>query len=561
MDGTRNDLRKNNVGRLPETEKRGSDRSFLSGVGVLTVATLLSKVIGLFYRIPLLSIVGIGGMAYFHAANHIYVTLYVIASAGLPLALSILVAERAGKGDTDGAEQIYRTARRIFLAFGALGTLLLLFGAPWIARRIGLEDAALSLRVIAPTLLLSCLSAAVRGYFQGFRSMTPTAVSEVIESLGKLIFGLLLARYAVLQGYDKSVTAAFASAGIVIGVLLSFLYLSVRRLRFSAANSSIWELRADRASLRLILRIAAPVTCSSLVLSVASVVDTVLISRRLCDAGFTVQTAEMMYSSYGNLALPLFNLPASLITPVSLALVPLLSSAFRSGRREEERTVISSAIRLSALLAIPASMGLSIFAEPILRLLYPGESDAVAIAAPLLSVLALSVLFSCFMTVTNAILSTYGQSGRALLSMSLGAAVKILSEYLLVGMPGANIYGAPISTFLCNLCVTSVNLYLVCRYSAGGAELSTMLARPFLASLLPMLSAGGVYAVLVSASGFAPWKALASLLVAVLLYVPCAVKSGALQYEDLDAIPLVSRLLRKKKSLPNEDRRTAVHLP
>lgn len=526
-------------------------KKFFSGVGVLTAAALVSKIIGLLYRIPLVSAIGIGGMAYFLAANHIYVTLYLIASAGLPLALSILVAERDALKDRDGAVKVYRTALLLFLTLGGVGSLFLFFGAGFISQRIGLEGAELCMMAIAPTLLFSCVSAAVRGYFQGFQKMAPTAVSEVIESLGKLVFGLGLAHFAVSRGYDKTVCAAFAVAGLTLGVLLSMLYLLVMKLFFSPERSLGEEMpgkdaerEAGESSFLRILRIAAPVTCSSIVLSVASVVDTVLISGRLQDAGFDTHIAELMYSSYGNLALPLFNLPASLITPVSLALVPLLSSAFRSGKRGEERTVIASAMRITALLSIPASMGLSVFAEPILTLLYPRETAAVSIAAPLLSILALSVLFSCFMTVTNAILSTYGHPGRALFSMSVGALVKIVTEYFLVGNPDTNIYGAPVSTFLCNLIVTSINLYFVYRYSPGSEPISSVFGKPFLASAVGVSVAGGVYVLLSAAGGFASWKVLLSVLTAALGYLFTAVRNRALRREDVESIPMGKKLAR-----------------
>ncbi|MBR2907797.1 MAG: polysaccharide biosynthesis protein [Clostridia bacterium] len=526
-------------------------RKFFSGVGILTVAAVLSKIIGLLYRIPLVRAIGIGGMAYFLAASHIYVTLYLIASAGLPLAVSILVAEREACGDAVGAVKVYRAALLLFLCLGGAGSLFLFFGAEFISARIGLAGAALCLRAIAPTLLFSCVSAAIRGYFQGFQKMAPTAVSEVIESLGKLVFGLLLAHFAVSRGYDKTVCAAFAVTGLTLGVFLSMLYLLVMKLGFSPERALGEHIsgrgdngRPNESSFLRILRIAAPVTCSSLVLSVASVVDTVLISGRLQDAGFDTHIAETMYSSYGNLALPLFNLPASLITPVSLALVPLLSSAFRSGRRGEERTVIASAMRITALLAIPASMGLSVFSEPILTLLYPRETAAVAIAAPLLSILALSVLFSCFMTVTNAILSTYGHPGKALLSMSVGALVKIASEYFLVGNPDTNIYGAPVSTFLCNLIVTSMNLYFVYRYSPGSESISSVFGKPFLASSVGVSLAGGVYVLLSMYGGFAAWKVLLAVLTAALGYLIAAVRSRALRREDVEAIPMGKKLAR-----------------
>lgn len=528
-----------------------SEKKFFSGVGILTGAALVSKIIGLFYRIPLVSAIGIGSMAYFLAANHIYVTLYLIASAGLPLAVSILVAQRQAMGDSLGATRVYRTALLLFLILGGAGSLFLFFGADFISLRIGLAGAALCLKAIAPTLLFSCISAAIRGYFQGFEKMAPTAVSEVIESSGKLVFGLFLARYAVSRGYSAAVCAAFAVAGLTLGVFLSMLYLVLMKLGFSPEIPIGEHIEENEgrgheqgSSFVRILRIAAPVTASSVVLSVASVVDTVLISGRLQDAGFEIHLAETMYSCYGNLTLPLFNLPSSLLTPISLALVPLLSAALRAGKKEDERTVVTSAIRITALLAIPASMGLSVFAQPILTLLYPREETAVSIAAPLLSFLALSILFSSFMTVTNAILTTYGRPSRALLSMSIGAMIKIGLEYILVGNPDVNIYGAPISTFCCNLAVTLLNLSFVYRDCAGCESIGAVFGKPFASSLVSVGIAGGVYALLIGTGGFSPWKLLFSLFVAVFCYLFVGVCGGAIRRQDVEAMPMGDRLAR-----------------
>ncbi len=532
-----------------EGTPKGQNKAFFSGVGLLSGAALLSKVIGLFYRIPLVSLVGIGGMAYFLAANHIYVTLYLIASAGLPLAVSILVSERQATGDAVGATRVYRTALLLFLFLGGAGSLFLFFGAEWIALRIGLRGAALSLRAIAPTLLFSSASAAIRGYFQGFRKMAPTAVSEVIESSGKLVFGLLLARYAVSHGYSAPACAAFATMGLTLGVLLSTIVLVFWKLGFSPAiplgehvdkaYDGTWE-----SSFVRILRIATPVTASSVVLSLASVVDTVLIPGRLQDAGFTLPIAETLYSSYGNLALPLFNLPTSLLTPISLALVPLLSAALRTKRWTEERTAVTSALRVTALLAIPASVGLSVFAHPILTLLYPREAAAVEVAAPLLSALALSILFSAFITVTNAILTTYGHPGRALLSMVLGGAVKIVLEYLLVGMPTVHIYGAPISTLSCNLVVTLLNLTFIFRFCKGIDRIGTLLWKPLISSALSVGLASGIYLLLVRTGESSPWKLILSLFIAVLVYLFTGVCGGVIAREDVEAMPMGERLAR-----------------
>lgn len=528
-----------------QKEKRTEEKGgFLSGVGILGAATVTSKIIGLFYRIPIVSLVGIGGMAYFLAASHVYVTLYLIVSAGLPVAVSILVAEKYAVCDRIGIARVFRISLLCFTLLGLGGAGFLMLGADAIADRIGLPDAALCLRVIAPTLFFSCISAAMRGYFQGLRRMIPTAVSEVIESLSKLIFGLGFAKYAVSRGYPKEVTAAFAVGGLLVGVCLSTLYLTALKL---CETSPTEENGAEEAegrgrTLLRILRIAAPVTGNAIVLSIASVIDTALIPSRLLSLGLDSAEAEALYSGYGNLALPLFNFPAALITPIALALVPYLSAAIRSRNREGEWNVTASALRLSTLLAIPASMGLSVFALPILQLLYPRETSAVASAAPLLSILALSVLSSCLITVTNAILSAYGKAGRALVSMSIGASVKIFLEYFLVGNAAVGIYGAPISTFLCNLIVTALNLWAVSRCTRGRFSAGRLFFRPFFAASIAVGCAGAVYLLLPSEGMLRVAGVLPSVAVAGAVYLFTVLRNGTLYKEDLLLLPKGERL-------------------
>lgn len=531
----------------------GEKGGFLSGVGILGTATVLSKMIGLFYRIPIVSLVGIGGMAYFLAASHIYVTLYLIVSAGLPVAVSILVAEKCAACDRVGIARVFRLSLACFTLLGTLGAGVLFLFSEEIADRIGLPDAALSIRVIAPCLLFSCISAAIRGYFQGLRRMIPTAVSEVIESLSKLIFGLGFAKYAVSRGYPKDVTAAFAVGGLLVGVCLSMLYLTVQKLRDrcpTEANTALGTDGSGRTLLR-ILKIAAPVTGNAVVLSIASVIDTALIPSRLLSAGLDTAEAEALYSGYGNLALPLFNFPAALITPIALALVPYLSAAIRSRNREGEWNVTASALRLATLLSIPAAMGLSVFSAPILQLLYPREPSAVASAAPLLSILALSVLTSCLITVTNAILSAYGKASRALISMALGAGCKLIMEYFLVGNADVGIYGAPISTFLCNLVVTVCNLWTVTRCIKGSFSAGRLFFRPFLASSVAVGCAGAVYLALPPDGMLHTVGVLLSVAVAGGVYLFSALRNGTLSRDDLLLFPKGDRiaglLLRARK--------------
>ncbi len=458
----------------------GRLKKLISGTAVLTAAAILTKIIGLFYKIPLIRYVGLEGMAYFLAANHIYVFLFVVSTSGLPVAVSIMVSqalalEERGEGEV---EHIFRSALSLFVMLGAAGTVFMLLAADKIARIINIGGAAHSIRAIAPAILLACLGGAYRGYFQGRQIMRHTALSQVIEALGKLILGVAGALYALWRGYNTELVAAFAIAGITAGVGFSALYLAAakaahdRRNRRDrrdrrgrgAAGAPLINQGQQRGLAASLIKLALPITLSSAVISLTGLIDTALIANCLFSAGFSEAAINKLYSCYGNIAVPLFSLTPALVAPVSVASVPLISAALGSGDRAGAAGVADSAFRLTFLVALPASAGLSVFARPVIALIFPHEAEAAQLAAPALSLLALSVLTACLITTTGAILQANGRAGKTIPSMLAGAFVKIVAEYLLVSRPEINIAGAPISTFLCNLTVVAINIYFISKY-------------------------------------------------------------------------------------------------
>ena len=178
-------------------------RSFLSGASVLTVSAVVVKIIGLLYRIPMLSHLGTEGMGYFNTAYELYALFCVISTAGLPVAMSVLISRMESDGQTGGARRVFGISLALFAGVGLCGALLLWGLADAFAGLLGSPASAACMRAISPTVLLICLSSAFRGYFQGKRRMLPTAISQVIEAAGKLLLGLTLAAYA--RGDRKSV--------------------------------------------------------------------------------------------------------------------------------------------------------------------------------------------------------------------------------------------------------------------------------------------------------------------------------------------------------------------
>lgn len=535
---------------MPSTSKTEKKR-LLEGVLVLMPATLFTKLVGLFYKIPLIAIVGVTGMAYFLAAYHVYSALFVLLATGLPTALSVLVAKWTARGERASARRVLWVSLCLFLPPGALGALgLCLFAEP-LAARLSMANAAVCILAIAPSLLLSAFIGGAKGYFQGQQRMLPTAVSEVLEAAGKLGFGLCFALMAKGRGFEPPVVAAYAIFGITAGLALAALVLGVwliAELRRHSATQGT-PLPSVSSTVKELCRVALPITVSSSVMSLVSLIDTALISGSLQRSGFAPDVANAMYSSYGNLAVPLYNLVPTLLTPVTLALMPLLAAGLSGGDAEGGRSALCTALRLCTLVAIPAALGLGIFAEPVLRLIYAGQSEATAVAAPLLSLLAAAVLPAAMITLTGAALQATGHTVIPILATLAGAAVKLCAELLLLPVSGVYIYAAPISTLLCNLTVMTVEGIALSRVLPFRFFTGKALFRPLCAALIGIGTGGGVY-LLLQKRWDSPLLMLPVLVISCVLFLLFALRLQAVGEEELSALPCgdrICRVLRKMR--------------
>ena len=528
-----------------EKTAKKNGKGFVSGVLMLSLSTFIVKVIGLAYKIPMMSLLGAQGMGYFNSAYEIYALLCVISTAGLPVALSILISADAEGGRWRRIERIYRTAMTLFAVIGGAGSLFMLLFAERISAFIENTNAAGCIIAIAPALLFVCVASAVRGYFQGLCRMTPTAVSQLIEAMGKLILGVSFARLAIDRGYGIPVASAFAVVGLSLGTLLSAVYLLILKAIGNKRTSRETRDSCGAGKLNILgtlVRIAVPITLSSAVLGVTRVIDMALIMRRLQDIGYTSVGANSVYGAYTTLAVPIFGLVPSLITPISLALVPRLSSAIEKGSAAAQSEVVSSSLRMTVLLSMPASVGVAVYSRPILELLFSSQREAIDTSAPLLSLLGISILFSCVITTANAILQSYRQTSKPIISMALGALVKVVSAYLLIGVPSIGVWGAPISTLLCNITVTAIDVYYICKYVPRVESIVDLYARPLGASLAMMVISFAVFASISYLTEATTVAFIAALLAAVAAYFVLALLFGAVRREDILMLPFGEKI-------------------
>ena len=483
-----------------KTTSKKPNNLFLSGVLVLTFSNILVKIIGLTLKIPLHHIFGDEGMGYYNVAYDIYVWLYMISTAGLPVAISIMTAESRTKGNIREVKRIFRITLTLFIIIGLLGMFIMLFGAEAFANLYKQKASYYCIIAIAPTLFFICVSSALKGFFQGYQYLLPTAVSQIVEALGKVVIGICLALYAKSMGFSLPVIAAYTILGLTIGVAASMLFLVISKLTFkesvfneqlnTPANYDL-EPRPVKQLLKAIVTIAIPVTLSSSVMSLTNVVDGIIISRQLQSLGHTEEVASALFGNYKTLAVSLFNLPPALIYPISCAIIPLLSSVLATGDKKKTHNIINSAMKVVTLISLPCSIGLSVLAEPILKLLFDDESAERA--APLLSILALSILFLSILNLTNAILQTHKHEKEPIISVIIGSAVKLAASYFLIGNPAIQMFGAPISTSLCYLTAMLANLYFLSRYVGFTPSVISIFVRPLLAAGLCGIAAVGSY--------------------------------------------------------------------
>ncbi len=541
-----------------------STKLFFSGVLILTITNIVVKAIGLLFKIPMNNSLGPTVMGYYNQSYQIYTLLYMISTAGLPIAVSRMISETRSKGLIKQSRRIYKASMGLFLGIGAAGMALMLFGAKWYSTNVlSVSNAASCIMMIAPTLFFICVSSAYRGYFQGYQLMLPTAISQFFEAACKLGIGLALAIYAKNRGEPDYIVAAYAAIGLTVGAALGMLFLAVSKWRFreSDYNAELLAIMPESDAVepygkivKALLVIAIPITISASVMSFTNLIDSALISNMLQNVWhMTEQEAEHIYGCYTTQAVSLCNLPPVLVYPISYSIIPLISMANSQGDFSRSKRVMESSLRVSILIGLPCALGMVVLSEPILALLF---TDGVETAAPLLSILAPSTFFICVLSVTNAILQANGHERLPLVSMLCGAVVKIATSVLLTYYLG--ITGTPISTFLCYLTITALNFYFVASRTKVIPNFVSVFIRPFVASALCAASAWGVYELLTTyVLTTRPRVAvLLAIGVAVIVYALFVFFTKSVTSEDILLLPKGTKLLKllqKMHLLPKEN--------
>ena len=483
------------------------------------------------------------GMAHFYAAYNIYNLLLMVSTAGLPLALSRLVSQAEALGWVNRRRRIVSVAFWLFLLLGLLSSGLMFFLAGDLAGWMHNTRAEDAIRVLSPAVLCVCLVSVIRGYTQGMGDMRPTAASEIIESGSKLVVGLGLAWFIMKQKNDTAL-AAGAIAGVTAGVILSLLALTVWTATHLSRDKGRDDPGQSRDILRQLLAIGVPITVGSVSLSVINLLDQSITMGILQTSwGLTEPEAAGLYGTY-SYAGNLFALPAAFIYPLTISLIPAIGAALARGDRSAAGRHTAAAFRLTALLALPAGVGLSVLARPILELLYPTKGAATLEAAAYhLEILGVGSIFVCLMALSNGILQAYGREKVPLWTLLAGGGLKIALNYLMISNPDYGIRGLPVSTLCCYALITVLNLGAIARYVPERPDYFRVFSRPGLAALGMGAAAWWLHRLLADLlpGGLATLLAVA---LAAVIYAGAALLLGAVGREEAMALPGGERLVR-----------------
>ena len=535
-----------------QQQKVSKQQNFLSGAIVLVVANAIVKVIGALFKIPINNLIGADGMGIFSVAYNLYTALFVLSTAGLPVAVSKMVAEAKALGKWNEIHRIVKMAAAIFVTVGAIGSLILYFGDSWLVGVVGNSMAYYAVKAIAPAIFFVAISSVFRGYYQGLSNMYPTAFSQVIEAVCKLGFGFVLVIVLVKAGMDIQYVAAGAIVGVTIGTVFSALYLALiyrRRLKKDQKKAAYRQVVGKPVSNKTIAKrlvmIAIPVTIGSSVLSLTNLIDMAVVMNRLQDVGFSMEKANYLYGAY-NMSLTLFNLPQTLITAISISIIPAIAAAFARKDYELGKKTIASSMKITVMLALPCAAGLAVLAKPILDLLYFKRADDVIIATPLLQILGLAVVFVAMVSLTNAILQSIGKAHLPVITMFIGGVVKLTTNYILVGNPAINIHGAPLGTTACYGTITVLNLILIAYHTHSLPNPIRTVFKPLIATAGMSAAAYGVNLVCAKIVG-GKLACLVAILIAIVVYGVLLLVVGAWEKEDVLLLPKGEKIARKLK--------------
>lgn len=537
--------------------------NFIFQGGILGIAGILTRIIGMVYRIPVTNIIGPEGNGYYAAAYQVYTIMLLISSYSIPLAVSKLVSARISKGEYINAHKTFKGALIFACVTGGIACILVFFGADFFAGRLMSEPmSAIALRIFAPTLLVVAVMGVLRGYFQGMGSMVPTAISQIIEQIINAVISILAATWlfdygtrvgAVLR--EDSWAPAYGAAGSTLGTSLGaaggliFLVIILILLSGELHQSRKEDVSGKRESYRFLLRIIVltiiPVILSTAIYNISELLSNSMFNKIMIIKGLT-EKKSYLWGVYSGEYKILLNVPIALSSAMCASVVPTLSSCMASGDRKGARRKVGLSMRFTMLIAFPCAVGLFVLAYPIMSMLF---KDGYDLAANLMRLGAINIIFFSISTLSNGILQGINKLHIPVCHAIISLCVHLTTLYFLLSKTNLGIYSVVICNFIFAFLMSVLNHYAIWKEIHYRQEYARTFGGPAIASAIMGIAAFVIYKIMMQLCRSNIISTVISILVSGTVYCVCLIRFGGIREDEMKQLPMGKKLVRIAKKM------------
>ena len=533
--------------------------NFVLQAGILAASGMIVKVISLIYRSPLLSIIGLEGNGYYSTAINIYTIILLISSYSIPSAISKVIAQKLAFKEYRNAQRVFQCALLYVLVVGGIAAIITFVAAPvFMSKSV---NSIVALRVLAPTIFFSGFLGVFRGYFQAHGSMMHTSLSQILEQIMNAAISILAAYLLIGMVADESGTtqAIYGSAGSALGTgagvvtALAFMFgmymLNRKMLNRRAEHDRTGRVDSYGEIFKMIFTIVTPFILSTFIYNCSTVVNMNIYYDLLIDyKKIDSVTAHIDYGIFATQAISVVNIPIAIASAMSSATIPGVSTTYVRKEYKKTREQVSKAIRMTMLIAIPASMGLLLLSKPIMYFIFP-QKDSLDRASGLLAALAITVILYCLSTLTNAVLQGIGKVNTPVIHSAIALVVQAVGLVLLLWFTDLNLYALACANIIYSFVMCLLNQISVRKNLKYKQELVRTFIIPFIASLVMGVAAYCIYHGLYMILPVSRVALLVAIGIGALIYFAMILLMGGITEKELRMFPKGTMMVHFAKKL------------
>ncbi len=523
---------------------------FIMQAGILAMAGIICRIIGILYRSPLAAIIGDEGNGYYGSAYNIYTIILLISSYSIPAAISKVIAGKLALKEYKNAQRIFYCAFIYVIVVGGCASLFAFFGAGFLVE----QNAVMVLRVFSPTIFVSGLLGVLRGYFQAHKTMVQTSVSQILEQILNAIISIMAA-YLLKQlviDRDPSTQAVYGAMGSALGTgagvlialaFMTFMYgMHKKEIKERIQKDEHKEVLQYSEIFKIIFSLVTPFILSTFIYNFSTSLDETIYRKILkLMKDVDVSQIAIWYGVYSGKAVVISNIPIAIASAMSAAMIPSVSGKYATGDVKGTRSKVHTAILTTMLIAIPSMVGIFVLAEPVVSFLFPGQSN-IPLAGALLRALSVTVVFYSLSTLTNAVLQGIGKVTAPVYHAAIALVVQTLVLIPCLIFTDWNLYCIAIATIVYSFLMCVLNQRAVRKYLDYKQDMKKIFILPFLASVIMGIVAYFVYKLLFAVIKSNVVSLLVSVATAAFVYGILILKLGVLNKDDILAMPKGKKL-------------------